>query len=419
MEIQWIIRNSILLFCFILVAILFLKKSQFSKINWAVFYAALWVSISLSIVNFYFVKRGFWHFEPINSSIIKMPLDLYFIWIVFWGILPIYFFKGKYILVISLFLLWIDIATMPLLEKFGVLKLSDNWLLGEILILLLVFVPSYLWGKFSYNNKKVNLRALFQVLVMVLIFTIAVPYIVISYTTNDYSFLKVRPTLFQLGFIIAFPSLIAVQDLVVKGEGTPFPYDKTKRLVQTGVYAYCRNPIQWSFTLLFIPLSIYYNSLLLLFGSIISVAYTIGISNQQEYEDMKSRFGSEWDNYKKNVPNWWFLWKPKSIPIGEIYFKRDCNQCEQIRRWFDNQNVSNLDIKYSDEYKSSSFLQVTYIDDNGMKFKSVKAISYGLEHINLAFACLGWFMRFPVICQVLQAIIDSMDFKDEKNECDY
>jgi hypothetical protein len=206
--------------------------------------------------------------------------------------------------------------------------------------------------------------------------------------------------------------------LVEKGKGTPFPLDATKRMVETGVYAYCKNPIQWSFTLLFIPLAIHYNSYLLSFGFFISLAYVIGVSNPQEYLDMNSRFDIKWDLYKKNVPSWWFLWKPKFIPKGILYFKKDCNQCEQIKQWFEKRPAINLDIRYSKEYNSSELLQATYVHPSGLKFSSVKAIAHGVEHINLAWACLGWLMRFPLVLFVLQTIVDSMEFGVENKKCD-
>lgn len=41
------------------------------------------------------------------------------------------------------------------------------------------------------------------------------------------------------------------------------------------------------------------------------------------------------------------------------------------------------------------------------------AISEAFQHINLAWASLGWFMALPPIRFVLQAIVDSVDLADE------
>jgi len=418
MENQLIIRNGIVLFCFVLLIILFFIKKQVQKTNWALFYSVLWVTFSLPIVNYLCVKYNFWIFISKTDLSIKIPYDLLFIWIIFWGIIPFYISKRKYTLLTFLVLLWIDILFMPQLEKLGILKLNKNWVIGELILLSIVWLPSHLWARYSYTNKYLNYRAFLQVSTMGLFILIIIPFVVISYTSNDFSFEKNKPYIFQLAFIIIFPSLAAVNDLVKKGKGTPFPYDKTTELVQTGVYAYCRNPIQWSFTFLFIPLSIYYESYLLLSGTIISIAYTIGVSNPQEYLDMENRFQSKWNIYKKNVPNWVFLWKPQTIPTGTLYFKKNCNQCEQVKKWFENRNTCNLKIKYEYEFQENKLLQATYTDYSNNHHKSIIAIAFGLEHINLFWASLGWFMRLPIIHHVLQIIIDSMEFDNQDKTCD-
>lgn len=417
MELSVIIRHSLLGFCFLLLVLLFVIKTPKAKDNWAVFYALLWTTFSLAILNYIAVENNLWYFTDNTSLLLNMPLDIFFIWIVFWGVLPIYFFKGKYTFVLALSIFWLDILLMPELEKLGVLKLNSNWIIGDFILVLLVWLPSYLWAKFYYNNTHLKYRSAFQVIIMALFLFIAIPFIAITYTNAIFNLKPFNPYLFQIVFIIALPALIAVIDLANKGKGTPFPYDKTSKLVKHGVYAYCKNPIQWSFTVLFIPISIYYESYLILSGSIISIAYSIGISNPQEYNDMNSRFGIDWANYKKAVPSWRFLWQPKTIPKGTIYFKKHCNQCEQIKLWFTNKTTQQLDIKFSNEYTNNGLLQVTYVDYLGLEYKSIKAIAHALEHINLGYASLGWFMRFPLVSHILQYIIDTMDFEKDSDHC--
>jgi protein-S-isoprenylcysteine O-methyltransferase Ste14 len=330
---------------------------------------------------------------------------------------PVLFFKGKHIAAIAVFSFWLDLLVMPRLEKVGILTLNDNWMFGELILIIFVLLPSYYWAYCSYNNKHHGIRALLQVIVMGCMFLVGLPFILELYGLIQPIELHSAPFTLQLLIIIVFPSLVAVWDLVTKGQGTPFPYDQTKTLIQTGVYAYCRNPIQWSFTFMFIPLSIYYESFYLLLGSLISVAYAFGVSDYQEYADMKLRFGSAWENYKTNVPKWRFLWKPSAIPKGEIYFDANCNQCSQLSQWFSKSNALNLDIKASSDFPKNTIFQATYVDHNGIEFKSVIAIACCLEHINLAYATLGWFMRLPIINPFLQMIIDTMEFGKSKDNC--
>ncbi len=412
-----LLRYILVLGAFLLLGFIFFRKKQIAKRNWATFYATLWVATSLSIVNYLCVHYQFWHFTDAELWL-GMPYDLYFVWVLIWGVLPAYFLQGRYIPLVALALFWLDLLWMPELDKLGILVLTDNWLWGEIALILFVFLPAYTWANGSYFNRHLPLRAFLQVLVMSQLFLILLPILLFSYLPNHHFQLHYAPFLWQFLFIIVFPAFVAVQDLVTKGKGTPFPYDPTQELVQTGVYAYCRNPIQWSFTLLFIPLSMCYECAYLLLGSVVSIAYTIGVSDPQEYPDMEERFGQEWTTYIQQVPPWYFLWKPKNIPKGTIYFDYGCNSCSQLKEWFAQQSSCNLDIKNAADYTSTPLSQVTYVDHRGHTYQSVRAIACAFEHINLAWASLAWFMRMPLIADLLQLIVNSMGLWQAVDRCD-
>tara|TARA_B110000211_G_C14050693_1_gene541074 strand:+ start:507 stop:1784 length:1278 start_codon:yes stop_codon:yes gene_type:complete len=413
-----VIISSLVLFTLFFLGYLFVGKKQDVKLNWAMFYSTLYISIALSIVNYLCVKFNLWHFTEEGVNAIKLPFNILFLWVVLWGIVPVLIFKGKYLLLMSVLMFWLDILIMPVLEELGILVLNEKWFIGELILIAFVFIPGYFWSYCSLNNKYHGLRAIFQIAVMTGVFLIGLPFILMAYGLVETIDIYATPFILQLFLMLVFPALVAVFDLVKKGEGTPFPYDPTQKLIRTGVYAYCRNPIQWSFTLMFIPLSIYYESLYFLIGTIFSIAYAFGVSDYQEYADMELRFGKVWDAYKKEVPKWRFLWRPKTIPVGTVYFDANCNQCSEISKWFSNSKAINLDIKSSSEFPKSTILQVTYIDHNGIEFKSVSAIACCLEHINLAYATLAWFMRFPGINQFLQLIIDTMELGGREENCD-
>lgn len=413
MELQEIIRHGLILGCFGFLVTIFIFMKQNQKLNLALFYSFLWTTVNLGVLNYICIHYDLWRFISEQPLYIAMPLDIYFIWIIGWSVVPVYFFKGKYVLLIALLFLWVDILCMPYFEHIGILKLGSNWLIGEFAMIVIVFLPGYLWAKFSLEDKGLGWRVRLQVITMALIITIVLPFLLFAYQSKVFV-LENNSILYQLAFIIALPSLIAVKDLYHLGKGSPFPLDPTKHLVQIGVYAYIKNPIQWSFTLLFIPISILYKEPLLLIGLVTSIAYTIGVSNNQENADMTKRFGKLWTNYNKTVPKWRFLWKPLAIPQGTIYFKQDCIQCSELRVWFDKRKASNLFLKYAHEHPES-IQQVTYTDYLGNNHSSVKAIAYAMEHINLGWACLGWLMRLPIINYVLQAIVNAIGFGPLEN----
>ncbi|MBT5955052.1 hypothetical protein HOG98_10090 [bacterium] len=406
--------NIFVIAAFIILCIFFLKDKPNSKYNWAIFYSTLYMTVMLFSVNYFCAKLELWSFNYQGNQSSTIPPDLFFIWIVIWGILPFAFFRGRHLVLVSAFLLWIDICTMPILDAISVIKLNPRWILGDISLILTIFVPGYFWAYCSYHNNCLGVRAMLQVITFGIGSIIGIPLLLNIYgrlpnLSFDWSSIEI-----QLFFIAIFPGLAAVNDLVTKGKGTAFPFDPTKFLVRTGVYAYCKNPIQWSYALSFILLSVYHSSFYFLVGFLVTILFTIGISDPHESKDMTIRFGKDWGIYKLVVPKWMFLWTPNHIPKGVVFFKADCNQCKQIRTWFLKSKPINLDLKFDTDYPGNKLTQVTYIDHNGMEFKSVTAIACCLEHINLAYASLGWFMRFPVINYLLQLIVDSMEFESVK-----
>ena len=398
------IRLVLLLGSFGFLVYLVFKSKQNAQVNWAMFYATLWVSLSLVIVNYLCVKLGYWTYISDKPLSLDIPLDLYFSWVVLWGVVVTYFLKSKFVFTSLLFIFWLDILYMPLMQQYGVLYLRSDWYIGEAAIILFVLLPARLWTKWSLEKTNIVGRTLLQIVCVGIILFFILPYSVHLVKPLQFSFDSPRIIYsLQVFFIIALPALIAVRDLVTLGKGTPFPYDETKLLVTNGVYAYIQNPIQWSMTVIFIPLAWFFSSPLLLLGSLVSFAYCMSLARVQEGADMVSRFGDAWLSYKCRAPVYRFLWKPSQMGQATIHFRKDCNVCQEVKEWFERRNP--VSLKFEDA--SLEMQQVTYIDQNKNRNTSVLAISYALGHINLVYASLGWLMRFPGFCFLLQLIVDA------------
>lgn len=418
---QWLLRNILLLLAFVFISFVFFRKKQDARLSWALFFSSLWVIVFLLLTNGLSVYLDFWSFNPEENLNVFIPYDLYFVWIVFWGVLPAFILKGRFILISTLCLLWLDVLLMPYLETLGILQLKEYWLLGELLLIVVVYIPSQIWASLFLAKKGLKWRSLFQFLVLSVIYGLGIPFVVYLYFPEDINFIKweqATPYILQLAFIILLPALVAVIDLGQKGKGTPFPYDATTKLVKSGVYAYIRNPIQWSLTFFFIPLALFFHSYVLLTGIIVSVAYTIGVSEQHEQTQLKALFSTQWLKYKKNVPLWYFSWQPRHIPEATIYIRKNCNTCSQLRRWLEQRKPIHLHFEDAENFKNGQLSQLTYKGIYGQYNTSVKALAHSLEHINLAWASLGWFMRLPGINQLLQLIIDSMGLINEPASCE-
>jgi len=385
-----LIRSGFVVIAIIFLCFISLREKQNTKLNWSIFYSSLYTIVSLPLVNLICTHLNLWQFTNDGIPSPFIPSDILFVWVVAWGVIPIFFLEKKHFPILLIAIFWIDFLLMPLLERYGILSLSPYWLIGELLLILFVFVPAYLWAYVAYRNIYTGIRAVFQVFVMIGIFIVGLPYVLHNYGLLD----------------------------VQTGKGTPFPYDKTDRLVTNGVYAYCRNPIQWSFTLMFVCLAMYHSSYYFLIGSIVAIAYSIGVADFHESADMKTRFGVKWTSFINHTPRWYFQWKPKGILAGTIYFDTKCSQCSAIADWFRSKDTQNLTIEAAYNYEGPPIQNVTYVTNDGEKYESTKAIARALEHINLGYAVVGWFIRFIGINFILQAIVNTMDVRKINQTCE-
>jgi protein-S-isoprenylcysteine O-methyltransferase Ste14 len=95
----------------------------------------------------------------------------------------------------------------------------------------------------------------------------------------------------------------ALYELWFKGEGTPAPITPTRKLVCTGPYRFCRNPIELGTILYFLALGIWFDSLTtgifcLIFGLLLGSGYIVLI----EEHELRSRFGAEYEKYYRETP---------------------------------------------------------------------------------------------------------------------
>jgi len=97
-------------------------------------------------------------------------------------------------------------------------------------------------------------------------------------------------------------TLWSVYTQLTLGKGTPFPLAPTQKLVTTGPYAFCRNPITLGVT-------VYYTGVALMIGSSSALALTllfllfsIVYIKLIEEKELEMRFGKEYKEYKRKTP---------------------------------------------------------------------------------------------------------------------
>ncbi len=100
----------------------------------------------------------------------------------------------------------------------------------------------------------------------------------------------------------------------------------TKVLVTAGPYSYTRNPLYWGNTLTGLgltwgafgndPLSLRLIMLLIVALIYVLLYWILVIPHEERY--LEEVFGSEYREYKRNVPKWWWKLKPYHLRKGDF-----------------------------------------------------------------------------------------------------
>jgi protein-S-isoprenylcysteine O-methyltransferase Ste14 len=94
------------------------------------------------------------------------------------------------------------------------------------------------------------------------------------------------------------------------GKGTLAPWTPTQKLVITGPYKYCRNPMITGVLLILLGESLFLHSTnILIWAGIFVIINTIYFILVEE-RSMLQRFGNDYRAYKKQVPRWLPKLKP-------------------------------------------------------------------------------------------------------------
>ena len=162
------------------------------------------------------------------------------------------------------------------------------------------------WAKNKYTEK----QRLSAMIPLGLLFVVIIPYFLVRTSKIDpwlgMPSLKFDPLNLVIGIALTVVGLIFAvwsnQFIFQEGRGTPAPIMPTQKLILTGPYLYCRNPMAFG-------AMCYYLGIVILIGSISSFALWLILTGALlvyikciEEKELQARFGQEYLEYKKRVP---------------------------------------------------------------------------------------------------------------------
>ena len=392
-------------------SLLIIRPSK--KIMISLFLGFLWNIALLFPCNMLAIDQEWWSFKEDKNNLLGIPIDILIGWAVFWGVLPYLFFKGKLLWLVLPLVIFIDLVAMPKSAPF--IQLGENWLYGEMLVICICLLPGLALSFLTHKDRHVRIRAFMQAIITYMLLFNLNAYL-LQLTGNNIFSITSWPTwklniFMNLIFLVSIPALSANQEFAIKGNGTPLPFDAPKTLVTTGPYAYIANPMQLSVFLTLLITSVAYSNIAILGASIMSIIFSIGFVKWHQDNHIAVRFGEDWSNYKSHVKNWIPRWCPYILEQPTIYFRRSCGICSNTEYQISRLNPIGLTFKNETEHSSAILNRATYRYANGYEESGVKAIARSIEHINLGWAFLGWFMRLPLITEFLQILVDGVGNK--------
>ena len=103
--------------------------------------------------------------------------------------------------------------------------------------------------------------------------------------------------------------------------------------------------------------------------------------------------------------SWMFV---SSVFTATLYYAASCDQCSEVGSWFERRNPIGLRLLPAESFPGELPTRITYVAADGTVFTGIGAVSRSLDHVNLAWAWLGWLVRLPGACEVLQVILDGV-----------
>jgi protein-S-isoprenylcysteine O-methyltransferase Ste14 len=378
------------------------------------FMSMAWNVPALLAIHLVADRAGWWQFDADGGMLLGFPVDLWLGWALLWGPVPALLFPSAPLAIVVAVGLLVDLILMP--AGFPVVRLGDDWLIGEAVALAAALIPAQLLARWTAADRRLRDRALLQVIAFVALLGLVFPAIAIESSHTSWMNPMTYPQ-WVLGFFIqllALPALLgfsAVQEFVTRGAGTPVPFDPPRRIVSTGPYAYVSNPMQLSAVLLLLLIGLVIRNPWVAGAGVMGHIYSIGLAGWDEDSDLTTRFGEAWLTYRRQVRSWvprWRPWYRDHEPVGTLYVSEECDMCREVAEWFRARGARGLVIAPAEDHPRETLTRITYESTEGAyRASGMAAVARGLEHVHLGWAFVGFAIRMPIASTLIQLIADA------------
>lgn len=374
--------------------------------------AFAWNVPLLFILHAIAIRVGWWSYDANGGLLLGLPVDLWLAWAVLWGPAIAIAMPRAPLWGVVAAALAIDLVAMPAAAP--VVQLGSTWLVGEVVALITCLVPAQVLARWTATGRHLAWRASLQVVAFSLLLGVLLPVIAVEGSASAWVTPLNHPRWFlslavQVLCIPALLGLSAVHEFVTRGLGTPVPFDPPRRIVTTGPYAYVANPMQLSAVMLLLIAALILGNAYVALAGVMAHIYSAGLAGWDEDQDLTRRFGEAWSQYRARVRAWIPRWRPwyGGTPLARLYVASECSMCQDVGAWFRSRGARGLAIVPAETHPQA-LTRITYASCDGTYTASgVAALARALEHTHLGWAMIGFAIRLPIVCPIVQLIVDA------------
>lgn len=164
-----------------------------------------------------------------------------------------------------------------------------------------------------------NLAKHLTSLVAPIVMCFVLPYLILllEHSLHPHALVSSSMILLFVGVFISAVGVVfltaTIRMFILIGKGTIMPWDPTRHLITSSLYAYVRNPMILSLVVVQIGEASLFASFGIGILAILNIAVNTVYFIRSEEPGLEKRFGKEYVEYKENVPRWFprlRAWKP-------------------------------------------------------------------------------------------------------------
>ncbi len=401
-------RAALLLVPLMAAAVLVLMTKPTPRQATAAMVAFLWQLPAVLMLHLIATWFGWWRFEASEHIHLGLPLDVWIGWAIWWGPVAVLLQRRVGLWPVVGAMVLVDLVSMPLLSPLVVL--SPNWHLGEPVALAICLLPALHFARLTETDRDPVMRTRYHAIGWGQYILIVLPSLALAWE-GRHGLEHIRlpdfpdlPFLGLMGFSLLM-GLAAALEFARAGHGTPIPFDPPKRVVTTGPYAFCANPMQLTSLIIMLAWAAHLAAPGILFIGMMFGLFDSIYATWYNKTHISLAMPADWSSYREHVKEWRLRWRPYVAHPATLVIPDESRASQSLKRVFERLAPVGLTIVLKPGLETRHRTRLVYeMPGQELSATGVAALWRAFEHTNLLIVCVGWFIGLPLVLAALELI---------------